>query len=121
MLERPIRLLAIVASLFVVLGWALFALDETRAASDESRIEIAGQEASQQADPTPEQERARERAHGDTRELIDDVNDVLLAPFAPITESSDSQWVERTVTGVLALLVWGFGLGFLARFARGRA
>ena len=34
--------------------------------------------------------------------------------------SDDSRWAQRGVFAVLALLVFGFGLGFLARFARGR-
>jgi len=104
----------------VLLGWGLFAYDETKAASDLSRNEISGRVASRSADPSPDQERAREAAHGDARELIDDANDILLAPFASIADDSSSKWARRTVPAAIALIVYGFGLAFLARFAAGR-
>ena len=69
----------------------------------------------------PGEERARERAHSRAREAIDDADDVLVAPFAGLVDGSASSWVRRGVPTLLALLVYGFGLSFLARFARGRA
>ena len=120
MLERLLHYAAIVCSLCVVLSWGLFAIDETREASNLSATEVAGKEAATTVDPTPEQEDAREAAHGPVREAIDDVNDVLTLPFAALVEDSDSQWLRRTVPALLALVVFGFGLGYLARFARGR-
>ena len=121
MFEPLLRTAAIVASALVLLGWALFGIDETRGASDLSQREIAGQVAIRSADPTPDQERAREAAHSRAREVVDDANDVLLAPFAPIVDGSTSQWIRRSVPMLLALLCYGFGLSWLARFARGRA
>ncbi|WP_205696294.1 hypothetical protein [Conexibacter sp. SYSU D00693] len=118
MLEGPLRLAAVVLSLVVAVGWVTFAVDETRAAADQSAAEVAGRAASREADPTPAQEREREAAHGPLRELVDDANDVLLAPFAPIVDGSGSQWVRRSVPAVLALLLYGFGLATLANFAR---
>ena len=119
MFARLIRTAAILASLFVVLGWAAFALDQARGASNESVAGIKGDPATF-SDPSPDQERAREKAHSRSREFIDDVNDVLLSPFAGLTDNSGSKWVRRSVPALLALLVYGFGGGFLARFARGR-
>jgi hypothetical protein len=55
------------------------------------------------------------------REAIDDADDVLVTPFAPLTEGSSSSWVRRGIPTLLALVVYGFGLAFLARFASGRA
>lgn len=120
MLEGPLRLAAVLCSLLVLAGWTLFAVDELRAASDATAAEVASRAASGRADPTPEQERDRERANGSLREALDDANDALLAPFATLTDDSGSQWVRRTVPAILALLVYGFGLAFLARFTRGR-
>jgi hypothetical protein len=110
---------AILASVFVALGWGLFALDQARGASNESVAGIAGDPATF-SDPSPDQERAREKAHSRAREFIDDVNDVLLAPFAGLTDSSSSKWVRRSIPALLALLIYGLGGGFLARFASGR-
>jgi len=116
-LERLLRTISVLAGLVVIVGWGLFAVDESRNASDQTAAEIEGSRAARSADPSPEQERARERAHSEPRELIDDANDVLLAPFASLSEEADSRWVRRTVPAALGLLLYGLGLGFLARAA----
>ena len=120
MIARTLHLLAVVASLVVVASWGMFAIDDARSASDETTAEIEGRSASRAVDPTPEQERARELVHSRPREVVDDVNDLLLAPFAIVTDGSEDRWVRRTVPAVIALLVYGFGLGVLARVATGR-
>ncbi|HMJ33835.1 MAG TPA: hypothetical protein VK501_07950 [Baekduia sp.] len=120
MLERALRLAAIICSLLVVAGWGWFAADETGAASRDTQAEIAGQVATRTVDPDPDQERAREQAHGKVHEYVDDANDVLLRPFAAVTADSSSKWLRRSIPALLALVVYGFGLGLLARFAAGR-
>jgi hypothetical protein len=119
-LERTLRSFAIVAAVLVIAGWGAFAWDETRAASNESQAQIAGTAASSLPDPTPAQERAREHVHSQTREWVDDANDVLLKPFAPLVDGSSSRWARRSIAALMALLVYGFGAAYVARFARGR-
>jgi hypothetical protein len=119
-LEGLLRTVSIVASALVLLSFALFAIDETRDASEKSAAAIAGQEATSQSDPSAREERVRERAHSGTREAIDDANDVLVAPFASIVSGSESSWARRGVPALIALVVYGFGLSFLARYAKGR-
>lgn len=119
MLASLLRLAAILASVVVVLGWGLFAIDEAGSASAQTASEIEGRAAARTADPSPDQERAREAAHSGPREVVDDANDVLLSPFAGLAADSSSKWVRRSVPALLALLVYGLGLGFLARFAGG--
>jgi hypothetical protein len=119
-IERILRLAAVICSLLVVAGWGWFAVDETSAASKDSVAEIAGQAASRTASPDPDQERDREKVNSRVHEWIDDANDVLLRPFASIGENSSSKWARRTIPAVLALIVYGFGLGLLARVAAGR-
>ena len=120
MLERPLRILAIVLSLFVAVGFTLFALEDIDRASANSEHRIEGYAATS---PSPAGERERERRHSQAREVIDDVNDVLLAPFAGVSDQSTNRWEQRGYPTLLALLVYGFGLGYLARFmtARGGA
>jgi hypothetical protein len=120
-MEGLLRLVAVVASAIVLVSFGLFAIDETRNASNESVAAIAGMEATSTADPSANQERAREKAHNKVHETIDDADDVLVKPFASIADGSSSSWVRRGVPTFLALLVYGFGLSFLARFTRGRA
>jgi hypothetical protein len=119
-LEGLLRTVSIVAGAIVLLSFALFAIDETRTASQQSAAAVAGLNASRAADPSPSQERARERAHSRAREAVDDADDVLVAPFSGLVDSAESSWVRRGVPTLLALIVYGFGLAFLARYARGR-
>ena len=121
MLEGLLRTVSVVAGAIVLLSFALFAIDETRDASERTTAAIAGLEATRTSDPSADQERARERAHSRVRETIDDADDVLVAPFAGLVDSSSSSWVRRGVPTLIALVLYGFGLSFLARFARGRA
>jgi hypothetical protein len=119
-IERALRFAAVACSLLVIAGWGWFAIDETRAASEQTTAEIAGQEASRTASPDPDQEQDREKVNSKVHEVIDDANDVLLRPFSGLTADSASKWVRRSVPAVLALIVYGFGLGLLARVAAGR-
>jgi hypothetical protein len=116
-IERSLRILAIVLSLIVAGGFCMFALDEFNRASSAQRNELAGYE---QVAPTPVGEKQREKRHSVAREYVDDANDVLLKPFAGVVGDSGSRWVQRGVPTLLGLLLYGFLLGYLARFSRGR-
>jgi hypothetical protein len=115
-LGRLLRTASVVLCALVIVSFAAFAVDQARDASERQQDLAAG---ILEPDPTERAERAREREHGDVREAIDDVNDVLLAPFAWVVDS-DEIWVQRGVPTLLALLVYGFGLSFVARYASGR-
>jgi hypothetical protein len=120
-MEGLLRTVAVITSAIVLVSFGLFATDESRDASNASVAGIAGLEATRVADPTASEERAREQAHGKVHEAIDDADDVLVKPFASITNGSSSSWVRRGVPTLLALLIYGLGLSFLARFTHGRA
>jgi hypothetical protein len=116
-LERVLRIAAMLVSVVIVLSFVLFAIDELNGASQRNEAKLAQD---LEANPPPAAERQREKDHGTIREAIDDANDVVVSPFQGITSSDDSLWVQRGVPALLALLVFGFGLGFLARYTRGR-
>ena len=103
-----VRSVAVVASAIVIFS---FATAEAGHGS-QAQVDKVG-EALDGPAPAANTERERERRHGAIRESIDDANDVLLKPFAGVVHSSDA-WVQRIVPGVLALLVYGLGLGVLA-------
>jgi hypothetical protein len=115
-LERPLRIIAIVLSVLVTAGFTLFAIDDFGRASNESRDRIAG---NARPDPTPKAEREREQRNSQAREFIDDANDVLLRPFAGIVANNHSRWAQRGIPALLGLFVYGFMLGYFARFTRG--
>ena len=110
-----IRFIAIAISVVVVLGFAMFAIDETDKGSktQQAKLERELGTASVPVNPNERQEAAREADNGPVREAIDDANDVLLRPFAELIDS-DSSWVNHGVPALLALLIYGFGLGMLA-------
>jgi hypothetical protein len=114
-----LRFVAIVTSVLVLLGLAAFTVDELDRGSKTQQNALADELGTPDAtigkpSPTPEVEAARERQHGELREAIDDANDVLLAPFSDLIDS-DNAWVNHGVPSLLALLVYGLGLGTLAR------
>ncbi len=114
-----IRLVAIVASAFVLFGFAYFATDEMSRGSQTQQNELASQlksEANGPAPlaPSPEQEVDRERVNGPVREFVEDANDVLLGPFTGLVESAEDRWVTHGVPALLGLLLYGLGLGMLA-------
>jgi hypothetical protein len=116
-LERLLRAVAILASLVIVVSFALFANDKLGESSSKQQRQLALD--IEQPDPNAQAERLREKRHSGVRETIDDADDFLLSPFSGVVSSSDS-WVTRGVPSLLGLLLYGFVLGFLARFARGR-
>jgi hypothetical protein len=102
-----IRVAAIVTSAIVLLGFGLFAVDEMDKGSRAQRQALGD------VAPDTAAEQAREAHHGTVREVVDDANDVLLRPFSNLIDS-DNSWVEHGVPALLALLVYGLGLGLLA-------
>ena len=127
MIGSLLRAASIVCTLIVLLSFAMFATDQASNGSKQT-VATLGQEdgtpSSQPAstpqgnvnapDPSPRTERAREKRHGQPRELIDDGNDILVSPFKSVVSGSKSIWAQRIVTTLLALLVFGFGLRMLA-------
>jgi hypothetical protein len=113
-----VRLVAIVCSGLVLLGFAYFATDEMSRGSQNQQnaltAELAAQPDPAPVAPSPDEEAARERANGTVREAIDDANDLLIGPFAGLVESSDNRWVRHAVPALLGLLLYGFCLGMLA-------
>lgn len=108
MVERTVRVIAIVTSVIVLVSFGLFAIDQLAGASEEQQAEVVGADVtlpSPHAEPQP-------------RRFIDGAARDLLRPFAPLVTSTNA-WGERTLPTLVALLVYGFGLGFLARASKG--
>ncbi|HEY1538696.1 MAG TPA: hypothetical protein VGF63_04795 [Solirubrobacteraceae bacterium] len=116
MLERLLRFAAIACSLIIAISFAMFAVDESKSGSRHQVNELSSYT---QPAPSAAGEQAREQRDSAVREHIDDADDVLLKPFAGLVTSGGAI-LERGVPTVLGLLVYGFGLGYLARFMRGR-
>jgi hypothetical protein len=111
-----IRFIAIAISVIVVLGFSLFAINEadkgSQAQQDKLEREL-GHAPNDLVAPNAHDEAFREEHQGKFHEAVDDANDVLLRPFVNLVDS-DSAWVNHGVPALLALLIYGFGLGMLA-------
>ena len=111
-----IRYLAIAISAVIMLGFVLFAVNEmdkgSQAQQDKVQEEM-GQDANSTINPSSRDEAYREAHQGKFHETVDDINDVLLAPFTGLVDSN-SAWVNHGIPALLGLLVYGFGLGMLA-------
>ena len=117
-----VRLAAVIATAFVAVSFALFAVVEFRDSSKSQIEKIDGSPASkslqtdvQRPNPEPAIERIREANHSSLRENIDDVNDVLVSPFTGFIDF-ESVWGERFLALVLGLLLYGGGGLMLANF-----
>ncbi len=108
-----VRIAAILASGCLLIGLTVFVVEQAGEGSN-AQLQKLEQELGK-PDLTQNQEQVRERRHGALREGVDDVNDVLMRPFTGIVESNDI-WVQRLVPSLLALLVFGLGLGILANY-----
>ena len=115
-LARLIRIASILAVVFVVAGLIGFLTDEVRNTSVEQATRIPDPTTGRvvtsiadltQPDPPAAIERLREKNHTSGREFIDDVGDVLMAPFSFLIKGSHA-WVKRLLYSALALLIYGF-------------
>lgn len=111
-----LRLLSLVICLIVIASFAIFAFDQTKSASahQQQELKVGTREASTSS---PKSSPAHE---GALHEAIDEASNQLTSPFSGITSGSSSEWAIHGVNLLLALAVYGFGLGFLARVLRVR-
>ena len=128
---RLLRTASIVICLIVIGSFLVFAIDQTKSASATQQEELNGAPAkSTSASTTPVAASSPTKApakpsttatrESDPHKALDEASNALTSPFAGILSSSDSEWATRGVRMFLALLVYGFGFGYLARVLRVR-
>jgi hypothetical protein len=103
-----------VICLIVIASFAVFAIDQTKSASVHQQQQLAG------ASPADATGRKSAVHKGEVHKAIDDVSGQLTSPFSGVVSGSSGEWAVRGTKLLLALLVYGFGLGFLARTLRVR-
>jgi hypothetical protein len=108
-----VRFLARIACLVVIVSFAIFALEQTGEASSHQQNEVTGTAVGTSA---PKHQGSFHK--GTVHRAIDEVASKLISPFSGITAGSTSQWVIRGVGTLIALLVYGIGVGFLTRALR---
>lgn len=113
MIHRILVLISIVCCVLVALSFAMFARDQLAAGSKHQQNLLIASAPTPPVVPT-------HQGPGQPRKFIDSAATTLTSPFASIAQS-DSRWAVRGISTVAALLVYGVGIGFLARYTRGMA
>jgi hypothetical protein len=111
-----IALGSIVACAIVIASFTLFAVNQTGRASTHQQQLLSGEVSSEAGAQAP----ARKSHESSVRRTIDEASEWLTSPFDGLTSGSNSEWANHGIDLALALAVYGFGLGFLARTLRVR-
>jgi hypothetical protein len=108
-----LRLASFLLCLIVIVSFALFAINQTGNASTHQQRELNNE-------PTTSSTNEGAPSKGSARERIDEASEAVTSPFDAATNGMSSQWAIRGTDLALALVVYGFGLGFIARMIRVR-
>jgi hypothetical protein len=116
LLARVLRLASIAICLIAIAWFAAFALDQTSSASNHQQAEVnAAAPPGLATEPTGSSKPGKESGF---REALDKASSTLTSPFSSATASLSKGWTIHAVNTLLMLLVYGLGLGFLARLMR---
>ena len=124
--SRLLRMVSILACAVVVVSFALFVIDQTSSASHHQVAELSG---ASQSGPflgtpggaTPSGQAAPVHRQALVRRTIDDVSSALTSPFRALISSGANPWAVHGIPALLALVLYGLGLGYLARVVRVRS
>jgi len=106
-----------VICVIVIASFAIFVVNQSKSASAHQTQEIAtGSATVKTGTGTSTRSGSGE---GSVHKTIDEASEKLTSPFAGVVSSS-SEWLTRGVKLALALLVYGLGVGFVARALRVR-
>ena len=120
-LARVLKLASLALCLVVIASFALFAINRTSNASAHQRQEVNGETTGRAGEPSSAIAPDSGGRKGSARRMIDEISEAVTSPFSALTEGSSSEWVIHSVDLAVALIVYGFGLGYLARTIRVRA
>jgi len=111
----------VVVCLIVIASFALFAINQTSSASAHQQQELNGGSSVSSAEPAQgSSTQVKHAKNSSLRTRIDDASKAITSPFSGVSSGWSSQWAIRGFNLLLALLVYGFGVGFLARAVRVR-
>ena len=103
----------------VVASFVTFAVEQTKSASGHQREQITGPPVTASTSSAPASAQVTEHPSA-FHEALDETSSELTSPFSSLVSNSSSEWATRGFRMLAALLVYGFGLGYLARSLRVR-
>ncbi len=112
---RLLRLLSVLICLTVIASFGIFAIGETKNASNQQQVQLSAGTAS--ASTTPAVPARTEPAPKSTlHRVIDEGSEFFTSPFSGIVPASSGEWLQRSFLLIIALAVYGFALGFFTRW-----
>jgi hypothetical protein len=105
--------------MIVIASFALFAVNQTSAASTHQQHALGGPAATTDVSTAPATSSTSSH-ESSLRKALDEASEWLTSPFAGLTSGSHSEWAVRGVDLLLALVVYGLFVGFLVRMVRVR-
>lgn len=113
MIARILRIASVVICLIAAAWFLTFAVNQTGSASNHQTTEIKAS-----AESLALSAKTSEAAHeGTVHKKLNEVFSKLSSPFSGLTSGS-SEWTIHLVDTLLVLIVYGFGLAFVARLLR---
>jgi len=117
---RLLRFAAFITCAIVIASFMVFAVGQTKTASGGQQAALANGTATASAS-SPTSGVAAPAPKSGLHRVIDEASERLTSPFNGIAPASSSEWLDRIVKLLLALAVYGFALGFVARWFKVRA
>ncbi|HZL48232.1 MAG TPA: hypothetical protein VFC30_04375 [Solirubrobacteraceae bacterium] len=108
-----LRVTSWIICLIVAASFLVFVVEQTNAASAHQQAELDEHPV---AGATPKSSKQESGLH----KALDEAANVFTSPFSGVVSGSSSQWAIHGIETLLALLVYGLGLGYLARVLRVR-
>lgn len=122
LLSRTLHLASVFICLIVIASFTVFAVNQTSSASahqqqvlnnEVAKPSTASVSGATGASPSSSHESV-------VHEAVDEASKAFTSPFDGITAGWSSEWLIRSANLALALVVYGFALGYLARLIRVR-
>ena len=114
LLVRLLRIASFALCLIVIASFMIFAVGQTKTASDHQQEQVT------ESSGTRGASLVSTKKDSSLHKTIDEASEQVTSPFAGLVSKSSGEWAVRGVNLLLALIVYGFGLGFLARMLRVR-
>jgi cobalamin biosynthesis Mg chelatase CobN len=119
-LASVLKLASLAICLIVIASFVLFVVNRTSSASQHQQRQVSGETATANGETQTGIAPDTGGGKGSARRTIDEASEAVTSPFSSLTDGSSSEWVIHAVDLGLALLVYGFGLGYIARAIRVR-
>jgi hypothetical protein len=110
MISTLLRTAAVVCSLIIAISFLLFVIDQTKGSETNAVQEIQGVQHPVGPPPKPVHQ---------PRKFIDHAAHDLTTPFNGLVDNKGA-WVRHIVPDLLGVLLFGLGLGYLARVVSDR-